>query len=54
MDNLKVVPNDGLVTSEHADYPATDHLYEITCNYKIESQKRNYVLIIEDMQYSYE
>lgn len=38
MHNLKVVSNDkGLVVSEFPEYPATDHLFEISCNYKIES-----------------
>jgi len=54
MDNLRVVPNDGVLKSDHADYPATDHLIQIKCNYKIGDVKRNYVLIVEDMQYEYE
>ena len=54
MHNLEVVPNDGLVVSDNKDYPATDHLYVIKANYKVDSQKRNYVLLIEDMQYAYE
>jgi len=56
MDNLKVVPNDkGLVVSKFPeDYPATDHLFEILANYKVADHKRNYALIIEDMQYAYE
>ena len=35
MDNLEVVPNEGLVVSDDADYPATDHLYVISANYKV-------------------
>jgi len=54
MDNVYVVPNDGIVTGTHDDYPVTDHLMKISCNYKIDNAKRNYVLIIEDMQYEYE
>jgi len=55
MDNLKKVANDkGLVVSEFEDYPATDHLFEISCNYKIEDQKRNFCLVIEDMQNGYD
>ena len=57
MDNLKVVPNDkGLVTSEFEDqeeYKATDHLYEIQANWKVTDQKRNFCLVIEDMQNAY-
>jgi len=55
MDNLKVVPNDeGIVVSDYPDdYPATDHLFVIKSDYKISDFKRNYVLVIEDMQYSY-
>lgn len=37
MDNLKVVPNDGLVVSDNENYAATDHLFVINCNWKIES-----------------
>jgi len=54
LPNVKVIPNDGIVESEYADYPATDHLYQIKCNYEIGDVKRNYVLIVEDMQYEYE
>lgn len=55
MRNLKRVPNDkGLVTGGTDEYPVTDHLFEITCSYKIADHKRNFVLIIEDMQYGYE
>jgi len=53
MDNLTVVPNDGIVTGTHDDYKATDHLFKISCNYKIGNAKRNYVLVIEDMQNEY-
>ena len=55
MANLKKVDNDkGLVVSDDPKYPATDHLFEINCSYKIEDHKRNYVLIVEDMEYAYE
>ena len=55
MANLKTVANDqGLVVSDDPQYEATDHLFEINCSWKIGDHKRNYVLIIEDMQYSYE
>lgn len=54
IDNLYVVPNNGIVTGTHDDYPASDHLVNISCNYKIGNVKRNYVLVIEDMQYEYE
>ena len=55
MANLKTVANDkGLVVSNDPDYPATDHLFEISCSYKIQDHKRNYVLVVEDMQYAYE
>merc|ERR1719410_24463 len=55
MDNVKVFPNDGLVVSDNADYPATDHLFEFSASYKLdEVEKRNYCLVIEDMQYAYE
>lgn len=55
MSNLKIFPNDkGEVVTDHDDYPATDVLFDISCFYKIEDQKRNYVLIVEDMQYCYE
>jgi len=54
MDNLYEVPNNGIVTGTHDDYPASDHLVNISCNYKIGNVKRNYVLVIEDMQYEYE
>ena len=53
MDNLRKVPNEGVIVSEFPDYPPTDHLFEIKASYKIEDQKRNYCLVIEDMQYSY-
>jgi len=54
MDNLKVIPNDGIIKSDNPIYPATDHLIQISCNYKIGDVKRNYVLIVEDMQYEYD
>merc|ERR1719410_3012946 len=55
MDNVKVFPNDGLVVSDNADYPATDHLFKVSASYKIDAvEKRNYCLVIEDMQYAYE
>ena len=55
MANLKVVPNDqGLVVADDPKYEATDHLFEIGCHYKIGDHKRNYVLVIEDMEYCYE
>lgn len=53
MHNLKVLPNEGFLTSQYPDYPATDHLFDISCGYKIGDHKRNYVLIIEDMQNTY-
>merc|ERR1712023_50177 len=56
MSNLKVVPNPGLVKSDFPEsYPATDHLFEINGSYSITEPavKRNYVLIVEDMQYEY-
>jgi len=54
MDNLKIVPNNGLVVSPYPEYPASDHLSIISCNYKLSHRVRNYVLIVEDMQYEYE
>jgi len=54
MDNLQEIPNDGIVTGTHDDYPVTKTLVKICCNYKIGNIKRNYVLVIEDMQYEYE
>jgi nicotinamidase-related amidase len=58
MHNLKIVPNDqGLVQSDFPEtYPATDHLFEIKSSYSIKepAHVRNYVLIVEDMQYEYE
>lgn len=55
MHNLQVVPNDGEVVSDFPEeYPHTDHLVVIEAGYKIEDQKRNYCLVIEDMQYGYE
>jgi len=54
MDNLYEIPNNGIVVGTHDDYPVTDHLMKISCNYKIGNVKRNYVLVIEDMQYEYE
>jgi len=54
MDNLVIIPNDGIVKGTHDDYPATDHLLKISCNYKIGNAKRNYVLVIEDMQKEYQ
>ena len=54
MPNLEVVANDrGLVVSDDPAYPATDHLFKIKCSYKMDDHKRNYCLIIEDMQYDY-
>lgn len=53
MDNLEIIPNDGFVKATNDDYPATDHLFKIRCNYKVGNIKRNYVLIIEDMQNEY-
>ena len=54
MDNVKIVPNNGLVVSDYKDYPVTDQLYDISASYKISDQKRNYALIIVDMQNGYE
>jgi len=54
MDNVEVVPNDGIVKGTDDDYPATKTLMNISCGYKIGNVKRNYVLIIEDMQVEYE
>ena len=53
MDNLKILPNNDVITSDHPDYPATDHLFDISCGYKISDHKRNYVLVVEDMQMTY-
>jgi len=54
MDNVKVIPNDGIVKGTDDDYPTAKHLMKISCNYKIGNVKRNYVLIIEDMQVEYD
>jgi len=56
MDNVKSFANEGdyQVVSEYPEeYPATDHLFEIKCSYKMEGKKRNYVLDIEDMEIGY-
>ena len=55
MRNVIVHPNDkGIVTSEYPDtYPCADHLFEISCFYKIGDRKRNYCLVIEDMEKGY-
>jgi len=54
MDNLKTYPNDGIVVSEYPDsYPAAEHVHDISCSYKIGGKKRNYVLVIEDMEVGY-
>lgn len=49
MDNVQVYPNDGHIANHCDDYLATDHLIDIQCHYKINSQKRNYVLLMVDM-----
>jgi len=55
MGNRKIVPNDGIVVSEDPEnYPATDHLFDLKAHYKIEDHKRNFVLVIEDMEKGYE
>lgn len=54
MENVKRHPNSGIVVSEYPEsYPCTDHLFEISCKYKIGDQKRSYVLVIEDMEVGY-
>ena len=55
MRNVIVHPNDnGIVTSDHPDtHPCSDHLFEISCYYNIEDRKRNYCLVIEDMENGY-
>jgi len=54
MDNVEAIPNDGIVVGTYNDYPVSDHVVKISCNYKIGDYKRNYVLVIEDMQNEYE
>jgi len=54
MDNLVVILNDGIITGTHDDYPVTKTLVKLSCNWKIGNTKRNYVLVVEDMQYEYE
>ena len=54
MDNKQTFPNEGLVVGgDPENYPASDHLFEISCHYKATDLKRNYVLIIEDMENGY-
>lgn len=55
MRNVIVHSNDkGIVTSAYPDtYPCADTLFEISAYYKIEERKRNYVLVIEDMENGY-
>jgi len=55
MANRNIIPNKGHVVSQDPEnYPATDHLFELKAHYKIEDFKRNFVLIIEDMEVGYE
>lgn len=54
MDNVQVYPNNGRIANHCDDYLATDHLIDIQCSYKIDSHKRNYVLLMVDMQYGYQ
>ena len=55
MDNRQTTPNVGLVVGDDPiNYPAPDHLFSTSCHYKVADHKRNYVLIIEDMENGYE
>ena len=54
MKNMQTYPNEGLVVGDDpVNYPASDTLFEISCHYKATDHKRNYVLIIEDMENGY-
>lgn len=53
MPNVKTVHNTGQVVSKHKDYPASNELFNISCSYKIGDVKRNYVLIVEDLEEGY-
>jgi len=55
MHNLNELKNDGYIISDDPiGYPATDHVFEIKASYNLKDcGKRNYVLIIEDMEIGY-
>jgi len=54
MLNVVEIPNEGQITSEFPDRPAIKNLLEINCEYNLKDHKRNFVLIIEDMEKEYE
>ena len=54
MTNLSLIPNDGHVVSKYPhDHPAAKTLFQIESYFKLGDKKRNYALIVEDMQKSY-
>ncbi len=54
MKNLEVVPNNGLIVSKYNPaHPASDQLFKIEANWSLGDHKRNFVLIVEDMQKDY-
>jgi len=53
MDNVVYIPNDGIVVGTDPDYPAPTRVKEVSCKYKIGDLKRNYALLVLDMQVEY-